>query len=265
MEETARQWPRHPSLKKGRPGWVRVPAKCHRCGGAGGAEAWRHTGWTCYQCGGSGAQPNGERQWFFPVEWTDEQCAENQAVREAKARARREAKEAKRAEAWAAFKAEHGTPEEWVIAEAFGNGFTADVLWRGAHYGSISDAQLAALGPSIERDAERARAEAAEKAAERPVPTGRVEIEGVVLAKKSQEGDWGSTLKMLVKSDGFRVWGSVPHFTGEDGCYEYVEIGDSVRFRATVEASVDDPSFGFFKRPTNAEITERAPDEEEEA
>lgn len=27
---------------------------CHRCGGQGGSEAWRHTGYTCYQCGGSG-------------------------------------------------------------------------------------------------------------------------------------------------------------------------------------------------------------------
>ena len=28
--------------------------RCSRCGGAGGAEAWRYTGWTCYDCGGTG-------------------------------------------------------------------------------------------------------------------------------------------------------------------------------------------------------------------
>ena len=27
---------------------------CPRCGGAGGADAWIHTGWTCYECGGTG-------------------------------------------------------------------------------------------------------------------------------------------------------------------------------------------------------------------
>ena len=27
---------------------------CPRCGGRGGAEAWRYTGYTCYECGGSG-------------------------------------------------------------------------------------------------------------------------------------------------------------------------------------------------------------------
>jgi hypothetical protein len=25
---------------------------CHRCGGQGGSDAWRHTGWKCYRCGG---------------------------------------------------------------------------------------------------------------------------------------------------------------------------------------------------------------------
>lgn len=27
---------------------------CARCGGAGGADKWKHTGWRCFDCGGSG-------------------------------------------------------------------------------------------------------------------------------------------------------------------------------------------------------------------
>ena len=27
---------------------------CPRCGGHGGSDAWRYTGWTCYKCGGTG-------------------------------------------------------------------------------------------------------------------------------------------------------------------------------------------------------------------
>lgn len=27
---------------------------CYRCGGAGGAPQWAHTGWTCFECGGTG-------------------------------------------------------------------------------------------------------------------------------------------------------------------------------------------------------------------
>jgi len=31
-----------------------LPRVCGRCGGLGGADKWKHTGWTCYQCNGSG-------------------------------------------------------------------------------------------------------------------------------------------------------------------------------------------------------------------
>lgn len=29
---------------------------CSRCGGAGGADVWKYTGWKCYKCGGSGTE-----------------------------------------------------------------------------------------------------------------------------------------------------------------------------------------------------------------
>ena len=31
---------------------------CNRCGGAGGADKWKHTGTVCYKCGGSGKYHN---------------------------------------------------------------------------------------------------------------------------------------------------------------------------------------------------------------
>lgn len=34
--------------------YFKQPRVCGRCGGAGGADKWAHTGWTCFQCGGSG-------------------------------------------------------------------------------------------------------------------------------------------------------------------------------------------------------------------
>lgn len=42
---------------KGQP-YVALRQNCSRCGGAGGAEAWRFTGWTCYRCGGKGDDPS---------------------------------------------------------------------------------------------------------------------------------------------------------------------------------------------------------------
>jgi hypothetical protein len=73
---------------------------------------------------------------------------------------------------------------------------------------------------------------------------------------------------MKVVSDaGWSVWGSVPKALL--GSWEWVdgdpvttnapvEIGDRVRFTATIEPSEDDRLFGYFKRPTKAEIIERA-------
>src|SRR5690348_10876304 len=43
-----------PSLTdKGAP-YTTHPRTCSRCGGAGGADKWAHTGFTCYDCGGTG-------------------------------------------------------------------------------------------------------------------------------------------------------------------------------------------------------------------
>ena len=38
---------------KGKKGFCQLK-KCHRCGGAGGADKWKFTGWTCFECGGLG-------------------------------------------------------------------------------------------------------------------------------------------------------------------------------------------------------------------
>ena len=63
-------------------------AKCSRCGGAGGSDAWKFTGWTCFECGGSG---NGT---VHTVKvYTAEKLAKLQAS-EVRRNAKREAKEA---------------------------------------------------------------------------------------------------------------------------------------------------------------------------
>ena len=59
-------------------GW----ADCPRCGGAGGANCWKLSGWTCWQCGGSGT---------VYAEWS-ERTEEYQAKLDAK-RIERQAKQ----------------------------------------------------------------------------------------------------------------------------------------------------------------------------
>jgi len=41
---------------------------CWRCGGLGGAEAWKHTGWTCFRCGGKGIDPNKLEEKLYTAE-----------------------------------------------------------------------------------------------------------------------------------------------------------------------------------------------------
>ena len=113
--------------------------------------------------------------------------------------------------------------------------------------------ELRPLAAEPEKAADEIRAIEAEilarDAAKRSVPVGRVVIEGVILSTKPQESAYGTTWKMLVEGDGWKVWGSIP-----SEIFQPAEKGVRVRFTATVEPSQDDPSFGFYKRPTKAEI-----------
>lgn len=98
----------------------------------------------------------------------------------------------------------------------------------------------------LERMAER-------KAQSEPVIEGRIQISGEVVSIKEQESIYGITTKMLVRDDRkFNVWGTVP-----SSIYD-VEVGQRVEFTATVEASTDDETFGFYKRPSKAKLMEEA-------
>ena len=133
-----------------------------------------------------------------------------------------------------------------------------DIVHRLIKWGSISDKAAAFLKALLERiekapeiAAEKAAAKALELANAKPVPVieGRILVKGEVLTIKEQEGFYGIQTKMLVKADGFKLWGTVPAaLIGE------VERGSVVEFSAKVEPSKDDTSFGFFSRPSKAKV-----------
>jgi hypothetical protein len=241
---------RFKSLTK--PGFVRIAAACCRCGGSG---VYAHYG-ICFRCGGEGQEPNGQRVYGYPVDWTEAQVEAHQAKLAQKREASAERKAAKERAIWdtnletfpvlaEADALRHASVE---AGEAF-DGFVLDILFKAVKF-PVTERQAAAVGKALERMAEREAQAAQEEAEARPVPTGRIVVEGEVLTTKWQDSSFGGTLKMLVKGEGWKVWGSVP--SGLRG----LEKGDKVRFTATVEASEDDPSFGFFKRPTKAEVLE---------
>ena len=83
-----------------------------------------------------------------------------------------------------------------------------------------------------------------------PITDARIEIVGTVLSLKLQEGDFGSTWKMLVKSvDGWKIWVTAP---GNP------QKGDKIKFFAKVQPSGNDPKFGFGSRPTKLTVIEEA-------
>jgi len=116
---------------------------------------------------------------------------------------------------------------------------------------------------AIERAAEEAARDNAES-----IPVGKHTVEGRITTMRRIESQYGDTWKMRVVTDaGWAVWGTVP--TALLGTWEWIddepvttspraEIGDRVRFIATITPSEDDRLFGFFQRPRKAEIVEQA-------
>lgn len=166
--------------------------------------------------------------------------------------------------------AEHFS-DQMAIIEAFNNedlpqhrklfyavGVWNDMIRSARRYGVLTDRQLAfanKLVTEVEDFLEYVEKEA-ETAAPVPVTDERLEVTGTVLSTRWQDGyAYGDRVfKMLVKDDrGFKVWGTVPRSLGYD-----LERGTKVRFTAAVEQSNDDETFGFFKRPTKAEVLEEA-------
>ena len=83
-------------------------------------------------------------------------------------------------------------------------------------------------------------------------PSGKIEIVGEVVSKKSHRFGYNDTWKMLVQDDkGFKVFGTIP-----TSILSHTHIGTQVKLTATVTPSKDDANFGYFSRPTNASIVE---------
>lgn len=149
--------------------------------------------------------------------------------------------------------AEHPHLAWLTYPEALDNPFLTDIADRLAHYGTLSDRQIAAVDTAIRRDTARRDKAAAEQAARQAAhavgtvektPRGRVRITGTVISTRTQRTQFGTQFKMLVADDrGFRVYGTIP--AALDG----VDKGTQVAFTATVTPSDDDAFFGFYSRP----------------
>jgi hypothetical protein len=125
------------------------------------------------------------------------------------------------------------------------NGFLRDLVHKFNQYGNLSERQIECFFSSIARDKEFAARKAAEAAEVRGVlPSGRADFVGVIVSHREQESDFGVVTKILVKLEtNCKIWMTCPSAI-------VPKVGDRYKFRATVEASKDDPNFGFGKRPS---------------
>ena len=131
----------------------------------------------------------------------------------------------------------------------------------------LSQAQIVLLKRLPGQEADRAERKAREDEQKRPVPKTdeRLLIEGMILTTKVQDSDFGSQLKMLVRvemdDDGFfKLWGTVPAAIEDllHGPEALTLRGSRISFCAKIQPSRDDPSFGFFSRPTKAVLLQKA-------
>lgn len=235
---------------------------CKRCGGTG---HYSFDGYDsiCYLCNNVYELRLGDA---FADEAAAQKWCHERAVRKAQADRKREAARlatlAKRQTAWDALATEH--PAVWaLVSKAAGvdtwlvDGTTDQSTERDSFVLSLAqqlwsfdertytERQIAALQLAADRRVARTEA-----AAFTPAPEGRVVVTGEVASTKVVEGDYGTTYKMLVKSDeGYKVWCSVPSALLETTTLEEAK-GRRITFTATLEPSRDDVAFAFGKRPT---------------
>jgi hypothetical protein len=140
-----------------------------------------------------------------------------------------------------------------------------DIVGKLVQYGSVSDNSMRFLKNLVDRIEHRAEIQAArdrqrlqEAMTAADCPSGRIDVEGVILSMREDESDYGVVTKCLVKTDaGYKVWGTLPVLYRMEGTRAYSQDaakGDRISFRATVTQSDKDSKFGFYKRPTGGRL-----------
>ena len=131
-----------------------------------------------------------------------------------------------------------------------------DMVGKLVTYGSLSERQINFMHSLFGKIATREERKAAEQAAydaavEFPNIDGRIAFDGTVLGFRHTDSVYGPVTKMLIQSvDGWKAWGTLPLAICN------VEKGAHITFVARFSPSTDDPKFGFFSRPTKAEVHE---------
>ncbi|WIC89073.1 hypothetical protein SEA_OTTAWA_27 [Arthrobacter phage Ottawa] len=227
---------------------------CGRCGGTGNIGWTNVDGGVCYECRGR----KGESVTAAVARKRAKGRVRYANSKERKLIKAQEDHNRRMEEAEARFPLLAGWFEEMNT-----NSFLMD-LWTKAFDYDLSDKQLEAANAVFVRKQERTAARAAEEAELTEVTEGKETITGTIITVKYQDSQYGGSWKMLVKDDrNFKVWGTIPTAIfdqqreqaaeGENPFAEALK-GRKVSFNATVSAKEAVTGFGFFKRPTKAQL-----------
>lgn len=211
-EVTAEDLPRVQMGARGDSGYIVKRGPCSRCGGQGGADAWRYTGFTCYRCGGRNSMSFEVRDARVYVA---DKLAKLEAATEKKrqtklAAARRKAdKQRREFIAWAK---SGGRDRGALIGRLLltgkpqQDGFVHDLARKLRQHWTLSPAQLEAAVRVFNSMDERAKQdEASQHVGE---IKERVEFEGIVEFETTRDGYYGLThiLKFRSTDGNLFVW-----------------------------------------------------------
>lgn len=134
-----------------------------------------------------------------------------------------------------------------------GSSFVSDIADKLLRYGELSERQVAAVERALRREIEQRDRRAAERAQQEatatPAPTGRTRVTGEIVSIRTQDGYWGTEIKVLVRDDrGFKVWTTLPAAIGDS------DKGERVSFTATLKVPGDDQFFAIGSRPAQATV-----------
>lgn len=167
--------------------------------------------------------------------------------------------------------------------DRFPHNTLVDMMGKLVRWGNISEKQVAFAIKLLQQIADQPRKFAEREAREanrKPIPAfiKRATVEGVIVSAKYEEGGYTSSFykpschKIVVEhADGWKVWGTAPadvvlaaeqfsaktYVSSEETC-ELLK-GKRVRFDCRITVSDNDSKFGFFKRPTKAELLDSPP------
>lgn len=218
-------------------GVVEVFEPCGRCAGYGYIAGYEYVeNGVCFGCQGRAGE------WVSAEDYERRRKQrERYHARKAKADAEKAAKELAKLEAFKT--ANPGLLDALEDLGAFGESLKQQVYRKK----QLSDKQIAAAWKAIEQ-------RKADKADAVDVPEGREVVTGKIIKIKHitrhYRGRVTEQTRMTVKDDrGFIINSTAPKAIVDD-----IEHGARVEFTATLEASIDDKTFGFGSRPAKAKM-----------